>query len=74
LIDIPFTQLALNALGKPVDVVPTRLVRLLFLVFNHALCGIRDRPLEELGFEKIAILPSMLFIDPGKNSSTHPCR
>ena len=35
LIDIPFTQLALNALGKPVDVVPLRSVRLLFLAFNH---------------------------------------
>jgi len=58
--DISFTQLALNALEKPVDVIPPRSVRLLFLVFNHVLYGIRDKPLEELGYKKLAILPSMI--------------
>ena len=67
LIDIPWKQLALNALGKPVDIVPPRSIRLLFLAFNHVFKKIIENPRDELGYKMFAILPSILFIDPGKN-------
>jgi hypothetical protein len=71
LIDIPFQQLALNALGKPLDIVPPRSIRVLFLAFNHVLREISDNPREENGYKKWAILPSILFIDSGKNNNVN---
>ena len=41
---------------------------IIFIAFNHVLCGIRDKPVKQLGYKKLAILPSILFIDPCKNS------
>ena len=66
LIDISWKKLALNALGKTVDIVPRRAIRLLLLAFNFVFKQIIENLDEETGYKKLAILPSMLFIDPGK--------
>jgi len=55
---------ALNRLGKVIDIVPPRAIRLLYWAFNFVLKQVIENFDDKIGYKKLVILLSIVFIDP----------
>eukprot|EP01035_Chromulina_nebulosa_P069318 gene69318-biopygen18419 len=67
ILEIPWSQLPLIcALGRPLGFIPTSHVLKVRRAFIHCLQELADSPYDEKLWKRVALLPTVLFIDIGK--------